>query len=1086
MPEYIPDDPLFAQQWHLRNTGQTGFGPGNLDLNVTRVWPDYTGAGVTIVVYDNGVDYNHEDLNDNYDASRHVIIDGVQQNAFWQPPSAVSGTTGYNAINAHGTGLAGIAAAEDNNVGGVGVAFDATLVGVYAPVTGVTAPSSLLVQGMQQLGNFDVGLFSAGPTGFRDSQGSANWTAFYAAITSAAANGRDGLGTILVNGTHNGGPGFGGTDANSSQFDSSRFFIHNGAVTDQGVVAPNVTRGATMLVSAFTGFAAPGSARNIWSTDISGPDGVGPGDYTSGGGTSSAAPQVAGVAALMLQANPGLGWRDVQNILANSARHTGSAVGGPPDTGATETDAWEFNGSDNWNGGGRHYSIDYGYGIVDALAAVRMAETWAIGAPGAATSANQAARSVSIDSGGVAIPDNTGASVTLNYVMAENIRLEDVRLNLAGLNHTRVNDLHITLTSPSGTVSKIFNPVVAEATNQGVSGGWAFVSEEFRGEASQGTWQVTITDLRSGNTGTLGASTLNFFGASNTTTDRYTYTDEFSAYASLAGRNILGDTDGGTDTINAAAVTTGSTINLNNGSTSTIAGQSLTIAAGSDIENAVGGDGNDTFTGNALANIFYGGRGDDIIDGGGDIDSAVFAGLRSAYTLTALAGTGVRVVGPHGTDTLSNVERLVFDDQTVTWPSVAGSVAVDDVSVTEGDNGTTVMTFTVTRSGGEAAFAVNYAAADGTATLADSDYGATSGTLSFGAGVNTQTISVAINGDTRVESDETLFVTLSGGTNGATISDSQGQGTIVNDDSPVSPNTGANLIGGLSYGIHSLTWQLQATGDLDHDGDADLLWRNTSSGEVTAWFMQNGQHVGDASYGNHLLAWQLQATGDLNGDGTADILWRNTSSGEVTSWFMQNGQRVGGASYGTHLLDWQAQATGDLNGDGTADVLWRNTASGEVTSWIMQNGQRVGDASYGIHSLDWRVQGAGDLNGDGTADVVWRNTASGQATSWLMQNGAHAGDRDYGIHNLQWQVQDVGDLNGDGTADIFWRNTASGQATSWLMDGGGGHAGDRDYGVHALSWQEQALGDINHDGSADVLWRNLDSDEATSWLLSPA
>ena len=82
-------------------------------------------------------------------------------------------------------------------------------------------------------------------------------------------------------------------------------------------------------------------------------------------------------------------------------------------------------------------------------------------------------------------------------------------------------------------------------------------------------------------------------------------------------------------------------------------------------------------------------------------------------------------------------------------------------------------TFTVTRTGGTAAFDVNYATSDGTATVADGDYVAASNTLHFGANQNTQTISVTINGDTKVEGNETFNVDLSGATNGATISDSQ-------------------------------------------------------------------------------------------------------------------------------------------------------------------------------------------------------------------------------------------------------------------------------------------------------------------------
>jgi subtilisin-like proprotein convertase family protein len=674
MAQFIPTDTLFGKQWYLRNTGQTGFGPGNIDLNVTYVWPDYTGQGITVAIYDNGVDYNHVDLNDNYDASKSVIINGSPSDAHPLTPGQVGGSSGFNSLNAHGTTIAGVVAAESNGEGTVGVAFDSTIVGAYAPFTFPSnTPTSQLVQAMQQLKNFDVSVFAVGGPSFRDGQGNANYASFYTAIQSAATDGRGGLGSILVNGTHNSGPGFGGVDGNSSGFDANRFYVHVGAVYDVGDVAPFVTRGANMLVSAFTNIAAvgSGSARNIWTTDITGADGIGPGDYTDSGGTSLAGPQIAGIAALMLDANPNLGWRDVQTILAGSARHTGGDIGGSLHPG--ETDNWQFNGADNWNGGGRHYSIDYGYGIADALAAVRLAETWNLTGTTAGTSANEASRTAAINSGNLAIPDNNGNSVTLNFnVTGSNIRAEEVRLNL-GVTHSRIQDLHITLISPDGTSSKIFNPVSSEAGAGNSTTSWAFLSEEFRGELSQGAWQVVITDLVSGNTGTLGQSSLQIFGASNITDDRYVYTNEFHTYADLAGRSTLSDTDGGSDTINAAAVTAASTINLNVGSAGSIDGHSFTVSGG-DIENAIGGDGNDTLIGNSLANILYGGRGDDSLTGnGGDDtldgaqgdDTAVYAHNFNDYTVQNFHGKVV-VSGPDGTDTLTNIEHLQFADTTVT------------------------------------------------------------------------------------------------------------------------------------------------------------------------------------------------------------------------------------------------------------------------------------------------------------------------------------------------------------------------------------------------------------------------------------
>ena len=113
---------------------------------------------------------------------------------------------------------------------------------------------------------------------------------------------------------------------------------------------------------------------------------------------------------------------------------------------------------------------------------------------------------------------------------------------------------------------------------------------------------------------------------------------------------------------------------------------------------------------------------------------------------------------------------------------VAGNISIGDVTIAEGNAGTSIATFTVTRTGGNAAFDLTYATADGTAT-AGSDYVAQpTGTVSFAAGDLTKTISVTINGDTIVEPDETFFVNLLGATNDGTIVKSQGIGTITNDD----------------------------------------------------------------------------------------------------------------------------------------------------------------------------------------------------------------------------------------------------------------------------------------------------------------
>ena len=109
-------------------------------------------------------------------------------------------------------------------------------------------------------------------------------------------------------------------------------------------------------------------------------------------------------------------------------------------------------------------------------------------------------------------------------------------------------------------------------------------------------------------------------------------------------------------------------------------------------------------------------------------------------------------------------------------------VVVNDVTQVEGDGGSTIFTFTVTRTGGTGAFTVDYSTADGTATSASGDYAPTSGTLSFAAGENSKQVSVTVNGDTAGEFNETFALNLSNPTGFAVLSDSSGTGTIVNDD----------------------------------------------------------------------------------------------------------------------------------------------------------------------------------------------------------------------------------------------------------------------------------------------------------------
>ena len=132
----------------------------------------------------------------------------------------------------------------------------------------------------------------------------------------------------------------------------------------------------------------------------------------------------------------------------------------------------------------------------------------------------------------------------------------------------------------------------------------------------------------------------------------------------------------------------------------------------------------------------------------------------------------------------NSVSVLVNDG---VWPAAnAPSISIGDVSVTEGNTGTVGATFTVSLSAAtNVPVTVHYATTDGSATTADGDYQATSGTLTFAPGETTKTITVPINGDRQRESDESLLLELTNPIN-VFLAHAQGRGTIVDDEPRVS------------------------------------------------------------------------------------------------------------------------------------------------------------------------------------------------------------------------------------------------------------------------------------------------------------
>lgn len=136
---------------------------------------------------------------------------------------------------------------------------------------------------------------------------------------------------------------------------------------------------------------------------------------------------------------------------------------------------------------------------------------------------------------------------------------------------------------------------------------------------------------------------------------------------------------GGVDTLDFSGYSQNQVIDLRQGAFSSVGALigNVAIAMGAVIENAVGGSGNDAIRGNSAGNRITGGQGNDVIDGGLGVDTLVFSGARNQYTITWVGQIGT-VTGPDGTDTITNVEFLQFDDMTIAAAPTGGLVVYGD------------------------------------------------------------------------------------------------------------------------------------------------------------------------------------------------------------------------------------------------------------------------------------------------------------------------------------------------------------------------------------------------------------------------
>ncbi|MBK6903548.1 MAG: S8 family serine peptidase [Saprospirales bacterium] len=296
-------DPLYAQQFQMHNTGQSidGFtGVNDVDIDAPEAWAITLGSASVIVgVIDDGVE-NHEDMNDGGGATR--VIGG------YTPLNGGNGAP--TASSAHGQSCAGIIGASHNTLGVRGAAPLSKFLSINI-FAGAETPTDI-ANGV----NWAV---SNGSWVLSNSWGYTSCTASYSvltnAINAAASGGRGGLGCVVVFASGNGSKNCVDYPANLASV------IAVGAVTNQGVRSSYSNYGSDLDI-----VAPSNGAAGVRTTDRMGAPGYNTGNYTNTfGGTSAACPAVAGVAALALAANPALSGATIKNVLQDTADDMGPA-----------------------------------------------------------------------------------------------------------------------------------------------------------------------------------------------------------------------------------------------------------------------------------------------------------------------------------------------------------------------------------------------------------------------------------------------------------------------------------------------------------------------------------------------------------------------------------------------------------------------------------------------------------------------------------------------------------------------------------------------------------------------------------------
>ncbi|CAD6991797.1 unnamed protein product [Ceratitis capitata] len=436
------NDPKWPQMWYL-NRG------GGLDMNVVPAWQaGITGKGIVVTILDDGLESDHPDIEHNYDPQASYDVNSHDNDPMPHYDMTDS--------NRHGTRCAGeVAATANNSICAVGIAFGASVGGVRmldGDVTDAVEARSLSLNPQ----HIDIYSASWGPDDDGktvDGPGELAQRAFIEGVTK----GRQGKGSIFIWASGNGGREF--DNCNCDGYTNSIWTLSISSATEEGHVPWYSEKCSSTLATTYS--SGGQTEKQVVTTDLHHSCTV------SHTGTSASAPLAAGIAALVLESNTNLTWRDLQHIVVRTAKPAN-----------LRDPTWSRNGV------GRRISHSFGYGLMDAAAMVKVARTWK-------TVPEQQRCEINAPHVDKVIPPRSYITLQLTVKHCSSVNyLEHVQAKIT-LTSQRRGDIQLNLKSPAGTKVTLLTSRIHDVSRSGFNQ-WPFMSVHTWGESPHGDWQLEI------------------------------------------------------------------------------------------------------------------------------------------------------------------------------------------------------------------------------------------------------------------------------------------------------------------------------------------------------------------------------------------------------------------------------------------------------------------------------------------------------------------------------------------------------------------------------------------------------------------